>query len=127
MAQRKLGVLSAHRKSMIKNMTADLILHGKIETTEARAKEVRRVAEKMITLGKRGDLTARRQAAASLHNKTIKIDDQNGDAKNTRNTVQYLFETVAPKYADRQGGYTKIIKKTIRRGDGAPLVIIELV
>lgn len=118
MANRKLGVVSAHRKSMLRNMASELIMNGRIETTETRAKEVRSYVEKMITLGKRGDLHARRQAAAKLHNK------KNEDGQNT---VQVLFAEVAPRYAERQGGYTRIMKTGPRRGDGAPMAIIELV
>jgi large subunit ribosomal protein L17 len=93
-------------------MTADLINNGRIVTTVTRAKELRRVAERTITLGKRGDLHARRQAAAYLY-------DPNAVAK--------LFEEVAPKYKDRNGGYTRILKLGPRRGDGAEMAIIELV
>ncbi len=117
MAQRKLGVVSAHRKSMLKNLASDLIVYGRIETTEMRAKEVRSFVEKAITLGKRGDLHARRQAATFVFLKEI-------DGKNT---LQVLFDDVAPRYAERQGGYTRIIKKGPRRGDGAPVAIVELV
>lgn len=111
-SHRKLGVKSDHRVAMLRNMTADLITHGKIVTTVTRAKELRRVAERTITLGKRGDLHARRQAAAYLYDK---------------NAVSKLFEEVAPKYKDRNGGYTRILKLGPRRGDGAELAIIELV
>jgi len=118
MAQRKLGVVSAHRKAMLRSLASDLIINGKLETTETRAKELRSVVEKVITLGKRGDLHARRQAAAKLYVKK---------AEDGRNAVQVLFDDVAPRYEERQGGYTRIIKKGPRRGDGAPLAIIELV
>lgn len=86
--------------------------YGRITTTEARAKEVRSISEKMITLGKRGDLHARRQALAYILDESV---------------VKKLFDEIAPKYKDRQGGYTRILKLGPRRGDGAPLVIIELV
>lgn len=109
---RKLGFKTEHRVSMLRNMTASLLTHGRIVTTVTRAKELRRVAEKMITLGKRGDLHARRQAAAFIYDKDV---------------VYKLFEEVAPKYKDRNGGYTRILRVGPRRGDGAEMVIIELV
>lgn len=118
MANRKLGVLSAHRSSMLKNLASELIMNGRIVTTDTRAKEVRKLAEKMITLGKRGDIHARRQAVAQLH---LKVNEAGQD------TIQVLFSEVAPRYVDRQGGYTRIMKTGPRRGDGAPMAIIELV
>ncbi|MGB4440103.1 MAG: 50S ribosomal protein L17 [Sedimentibacter sp.] len=111
-SHRKLGVTTDHRVAMLRNMTADLINNGKIVTTVTRAKELRRVAERAITLGKRGDLHARRQALAYMYDK---------------NAVYKLFEEVAPKYNDRNGGYTRILKLGPRRGDGAEMAIIELV
>ena len=111
-SHRKLGVKSDHRVAMLRNMTADLINNGRIVTTVTRAKELRRVAERTITLGKRGDLHARRQAAAYLYDP---------------NAVSKLFEEVAPKYKERNGGYTRILKLGPRRGDGAEMAIIELV
>jgi large subunit ribosomal protein L17 len=115
---RKLGRDSAHRKALLRNLTTDLLVKGKIETTVHKAKEVRRTTEKMITLGKRGDIHARRQAAAYL----MKVD-----ANETQDAVQHLFENVAPKYTDRPGGYTRIIKIGTRKGDNAEMAIIELV
>ncbi len=109
---RKLGRDSAHRKSLYANLTAELIEHGRIRTTLAKAKEVRPVAERMITLGKRGDLHARRQAVAFLRQKPV---------------VQVLFADVAPRYAERPGGYTRIIKLGPRLGDAAEMAYIELV
>ena len=97
---------------MLRNLVTSLLKHGKIETTETRAKETRSIAEKMITLGKRGDLHARRQVLAYVQEELV---------------VKNLFDNVAPKYADRNGGYTRIIKKGPRRGDGAEIVILELV
>jgi len=88
------------------------VLHGRIETTEAKAKSIKPLADKMVTLGKRGDLAARRQAAAFL------LDPA---------AVKKLFDEVAPRYADRNGGYTRIIKTGVRRGDAAPMAIIEWV
>lgn len=109
---RKLGRPTNQRVAMLRNLVASLIEHGKIETTETRAKEIRKIAEKMITLGKRGDLHARRQALGYIFDKKV---------------VHKLFEETAPKYADRNGGYTRILKLGPRRGDGAEMVIIELV
>ena len=109
---RKLGRPTSHRVAMLRNLTASLLTSGKIVTTETRAKELRKVAEKMITLGKRGDLHARRQALAYIYDKDV---------------VSKLFEEIAPKYAERNGGYTRIMKLGPRRGDAAEMVIIELV
>ncbi|MDS1030447.1 50S ribosomal protein L17 [Bacillota bacterium LX-D] len=112
MAYRRLGLLSSHRRAMFKNIVTSLLKAERIETTEPRAKEVRRIAEKMITLGKRGDLHARRQALAYLTEEDV---------------VTKLFETIGPRYKERQGGYTRIIKTGYRRGDAAQMVLIELV
>jgi len=111
-SHRKLGYTTDHRVAMLRNMTADLINHGKIVTTVTRAKELRRTAERMITLGKRGDLHARRQALAFIYD---------------TDAVYKLFEEVAPIYKERNGGYTRILKMGPRRGDGAEMAIIELV
>ncbi len=108
---RKLGRSSAHRDLMLRNMVTDLLEHGKMNTTETRAKEVKKLAEKMITLGKRGDLHARRQAMSYLTSEDV---------------VKKLFDEIAPKYQERNGGYTRIIKLGPRRGDNAPMAIIEL-
>ncbi|UAC48304.1 50S ribosomal protein L17 [Bacillus aquiflavi] len=120
MAYRKLGRTSAQRKAMLRDLTTSLIKNERIETTEARAKELRSVVEKMITLGKRGDLHARRQAAAYIRN-VVAEEEKKQDA------LQKLFSDIAPRYEERQGGYTRIMKIGPRRGDGAPMVIIELV
>ncbi|TDQ34737.1 50S ribosomal protein L17 [Aureibacillus halotolerans] len=119
MAYGKLGRSSAHRKGLLRDLTTDLIINERIETTQARAKEVRSVAEKMVTLGKRGDLHARRQAAAFIRREAANDEGQNA--------VQKLFSDLAPRYEDRQGGYTRILKVGPRRGDGAPMVILEFV
>ena len=126
MAYRKLGRTSAHRKSMLRNLTTDLIVNGRIVTTETRAKEVRKTAEKMITLGKKGDLASRRKAAAFVRNVVADVKED-GDDIRVQSALQNLFEELAPKYADRNGGYTRILKTMPRRGDGAPMVILELV
>lgn len=112
MGYRKLGMVSSHRRSMLRNIVTSLLKEERIETTEPRAKEARRIAEKMITLGKRGDLHARRHALSYLMEESV---------------VTKLFETIAPKFRERQGGYTRIIKTGNRRGDAAPMVILELV
>lgn len=109
---RKLGRPSAHRNMMLRNLVTSLLKHGRIETTETRAKETKKIAEKMITLSKRGDLHARRQVLAYVTEKEV---------------VQNLFEEVAPKYQDRNGGYTRMYKLGPRRGDAAPMVILELI
>lgn len=109
---KKLGRPSAHRKSMLRNLVTDLFKYGRIQTTQDRAKETRRIAEKMITLAKRGDLHARRQVLAYVFDES---------------TVTKLFEDIAPKYADRKGGYTRILKLGPRQGDNAEVVFVELV
>ncbi|WP_350494263.1 50S ribosomal protein L17 [Thermoanaerobacterium sp. R66] len=112
MGYRKLGRPHDQRRAMLRNLTTSFLNYGRIQTTEARAKEVRSIAEKMITLGKRGDLHARRQALAYLTDETV---------------VKKLFDEIAPKYSERNGGYTRILKLGPRRGDAAPLVILELI
>jgi large subunit ribosomal protein L17 len=109
---RKLGRPSAHRNMMLRNLVTSLLKHGRIETTEARAKETKKIAEKMITLAKRGDLHARRQVLAYVTEKEV---------------VKNVFEEVAPKYEERNGGYTRMYKLGPRRGDAAPMVILELI
>lgn len=126
MGYRKLGRTSSQRKAMLRDLTTDLIINERIQTTEARAKELRSVVEKMITLGKRGDLHARRQAATYIRRELTTATDEEGN-ESTVYALQKLFDDVAPRYADRQGGYTRIMKMGPRRGDGAPVVVIELV
>jgi large subunit ribosomal protein L17 len=109
---RKLGRDSAHRKALYANLAGAVIEHGRIRTTEAKAKEVRPVVEKMISLGKRGDLHAHRQAVAFLRSKSI---------------AHTLFAEVAPRFADRPGGYTRVVKLGPRQGDAAPMAYLELV
>jgi len=111
MAGRKLGCDSSHRKAMLRNMVTSLILHERINTTEAKAKELRSVAEKLVTLGKRGDLHARRQAAAYVANKEAVIK---------------LFSDLSGRFKERAGGYTRVIKTGFRTGDNASMAIIEL-
>lgn len=109
---RKLGRPTDHRKAMLRNLVTSLLRHGKIETTVTRAKETQRMAEKMITLGKRGDLHARRQVLAYVYDEDV---------------VTKIFEEIAPNYKDRNGGYTRVLRVGPRRGDGAEIAILELV
>jgi len=109
---RKLGRNSAHRKAMLRNLVTDLFREERISTTDTRAKEARREAEKLITLAKRGDLHARRQALSYIFDEDV---------------VTKLFEEIAPRYSDRNGGYTRILKLGPRRGDSAEVVFLELV
>lgn len=126
MSYRKLGRTSSQRKAMLRDLTTDLIINERIITTEARAKEIRKTTEKMITLGKRGDLHARRQASAFVRNEVADIREED-DAVIVQSALQKLFSDIAPRYAERNGGYTRILKTAPRRGDGALMVIIELV
>lgn len=112
MAYRKLGLRSDHRRSVLRNSVTSLLDKEKIVTTETRAKEIKRLTDRMITLGKRGDLHARRQAMSYLTSEAV---------------VYKLFNDLAPRYEERQGGYTRIIKMGNRRGDGAPMAVLELV
>ena len=113
MAYRKLGRTNKHRKSMLANLTRDLIINERIETTETRAKEVRKFVDKMITYGKDGSLVSRRKALAFLHN-----DNE---------AVKKVFDDLAKRYATRNGGYTRILRLTPRRGDNAEMALIQLV
>ena len=122
MGYRKLGRTSDQRKAMLRDLATSLIGSERIETTEARAKEVRSVVEKLITLGKKGDLASRRNAAKTLRNVEILNEDDS-----TQTALQKLFGEIAERYSERQGGYTRILKVGPRRGDGAESVIIELV
>ncbi len=112
MSYRRFGLRSDHRRSMLRNSVTSLLDSEKINTTETRAKEIKRIADKMITLGKRGDLHARRQARSYIMSDAV---------------VHKLFAEIADRYSDRQGGYTRIIKTGYRKGDGAPMAILELV
>ena len=126
MSNRKLGRTSSQRKAMLRDLTTDLIINETIVTTEARAKEVRRTVEKMITLGKKGDLSARRAAAAYVRNE-IANKDFNEETETFPTALQKLFNDLAKRYEGRNGGYTRILKVEPRRGDAAPMAIIELV
>ena len=107
---RKLGRTASHRKALLRNLVTSLILHERIETTLPKAKELRRVADRMITWGKQGDLPARRQAARYLR---------------SDEAIQKLFDGLAARFKDRQGGYTRILRFGRREGDGAPMAAIE--
>jgi large subunit ribosomal protein L17 len=109
---RRLGRTTSHREAMFRNLVTSFLNHEKITTTDAKAKEIRSVAEKMITLGKRGDLHSLRQAASYIREKSV---------------VTKLFSTIAPRYKDRPGGYTRIVKLGVRQGDAAAVSLIELV
>lgn len=109
---RKLGVVTKHRSALFRNMVTDFLRLGRIQTTDTRAKELRRIAEKLITVAKRSTLHARRQAASVVRDKE---------------TLKKLFDEIAQRYKNRPGGYTRIVKLGARRGDNAPISIIELV
>jgi large subunit ribosomal protein L17 len=109
---RKLGRTSAHRRAMLRNLVTSLLEHERVRTTDAKAKEVRRVADRMITLGKRGTLHARRQALRTVRSKEV---------------ASKLFDSLADRYRQRAGGYTRIYKLGARPGDRAPMSLIELV
>ncbi len=112
MSKAKLGRVTSHRKAMMRNIVTSLLREERIETSEPKAKALKVEVEKIITLAKKGDLHARRQALAYINDKDV---------------VVKLFDEIAPKYKERQGGYTRILKKGFRRGDATPIVIIELV
>ena len=109
---RKLGRVSSHRDAMMRNMVTSVLEHERIVTTVPKAKEARRVVDQMITLGKRGDLHARRQAMSYVRSKSV---------------VAKLFDELSSQYAERQGGYTRIVRTGVRAGDAAPMAILELV
>ena len=111
---------TSKNKSMLRNVVTELIVHGRVEVTLATAKELVGLADEMVTLAKRGDLHARRQAAAVVR-------DVYANKENTQTALQKLFDEVAPKYTERKGGYARILKTGNRRGDNAPMAIVELV
>lgn len=112
MTLRRLGRPIGHRKALFRNLVTELLDHGKIETTEVKAKEVRMLAEKLITLGKQGDLHARREVAKVITDKAV---------------AKKLFDEIATRYTERNGGYTRVVKLGPRRGDAAPMALIELI
>jgi len=113
---------SAARKALLRDLVTDLILNGKVETTLAKAKELKRLADKMVTLGKKGTLAARRQAAQLVRPETL-VEE----GKAPKYALSILFDEIAPKFAKRNGGYTRLIKSGVRRGDAAPLAVVEFV
>lgn len=119
MAQhQKLSRDSSSRKALFRDLVTDLFIHERIQTTEAKAKELRSIAEKLITKAKRDDLHSRRQVAAFVRRE---------EAQEGKDAIQKLFSDIAPRYAERAGGYTRILKLGPRRGDAAPMVYLELV
>ncbi|MFD0716706.1 50S ribosomal protein L17 [Paenibacillus sp. GCM10027626] len=118
MGYSKLGRDASSRKALFRDLVTDLFLYERIQTTEAKAKELRPIAEKLITLAKRGDLHARRQAAAFVRRESI---------EGGQDAIQKLFSDLATRYSERPGGYTRILKLGPRRGDAAPMVYLELV
>lgn len=118
MAYSRLRRSSDQRKALLRDLVTDLILNGRIETTETKAKELKRLADKMVTLGKTNTLHSRRQAASFIRFEK---------AEDGQFAVQKLFSEIAPKFASRNGGYTRVIKTGFRRGDAAPMAIIEWV
>ncbi len=119
MHNRKLGRTADHRKALLRNMATDLIVYERIETTEKKALELRTVADELVTLAKKGDLAARRQALSYVRD--VKV------GKSEQTAVQKLFDEIGPRYADRNGGYTRVVKTGVRRGDAAPMAYIEFV
>lgn len=118
MAYSRLRRNSDQRKALLRDLVTDIIINGRIVTTEAKAKELKKLADKMITLAKEGTLASRRQAA-----ETVRFED----VKEGQNALQKLFSELGPRYQDRKGGYTRIIKTVPRRGDAAPMAIIEFI
>lgn len=114
----KLGRNSSQRKALLRDLITDLIINERIETTLSKAKELQRLADKMVTLGKKGDLAAIRQAAKYVR---FEKDEDNNYA------IQKLFKEIAPRYVNRKGGYTRVLKTGVRRGDNAPMALIAFV
>ena len=127
MAYRKLGRNSAQRKALLRDLITDLIINERIETTLFKAKELQRLADKMVTLGKKGDLAARRQAAKLIRFELATEVNEDGEVVKEQYAIQKLFSEIAPKFADRNGGYTRVLKTGPRRGDSAPMALIEFV
>lgn len=112
MGYRRFGLTTGHRKAMLRNLVTSLFRDERIQTTEPRAKDVRSIAEKLVTVAKRGDLAARRQCLEYIYEEDV---------------VRKLMDDIAPKYTERQGGYTRIVKVGYRRGDAAEMVLLELI
>ena len=127
---RKLGRNASHRKALFRNQATALFEHEQIRTTLPKCKELRRVAEKLITLAKRGDLSARRQAAKMLYGTNLHYTPRRGEEVSDLDkhaTLRKLFNDIGPRYQDRSGGYTRIIRGELRKGDGAQMGYIQLV
>lgn len=126
---RKLGRTTSHRKALFRNQATALFEHEQIRTTLHKCKELRSVAEKLITLAKQDTLQARRRAARLLYGSDLHYQPKRGETgkKNKQAILQKLFEDIAPRYQDRNGGYTRIIRGELRRGDGAQMAYIQLV
>lgn len=127
MAYSKLGRRTSQRKALIRDLITDLIINDSIETTLSKAKELQKLADKMVTLGKKGDLAARRQAAQLIRFEMATEVDEEGKVVKEQYAIQKLFSEIAPKFADRKGGYTRVLKTGPRRGDSAPMAIIAFV
>ena len=117
---RKLGRNSSQRKALLRDLITDLIINERIETTLLKAKELQKLADRMVTLGKKGDLAAIRQAAQLIRFEYV-------DEEKNQYAIQKLFKEIAPRYSDRNGGYTRVLKTGPRRGDSAPMALIEFV
>ena len=127
MAYSKMGRNSSQRKALIRDLITDLIINDRIETTLCKAKELQRLADKMVTLGKKGDLAAIRQAAKLIRfEKAVEVNEE-GEVQKEQYAIQKLFKEIAPKFADRNGGYTRVLKTGPRRGDAAEMAIIKLI
>ena len=127
---RKLGRNASHRKALFRNQATALFEHEQIRTTLPKCKELRRVAEKLITLAKRGDLPARRQAAKMLYGTNLHYKPKRGEevgSLDKQAILRKLFDDIGPRYQDRNGGYTRIIRGELRKGDGAQMGYIQLV
>lgn len=116
----KIGRTSSQRKALLRDLVTDLIINGRIETTLTKAKELQRLADKMVTLGKKNTLASKVQAAKYVRFEYV-------DGEETQYAVQKLFTEIAPQYKERSGGYTRVLKTGNRRGDNAPMAIIEFV
>jgi len=129
MAYSKLGRRSNQRKAMIRDLITDLIINESIETTLPKAKELQKLADRMVTLGKKGkgDLAAIRKAAQLIRFEKAQEVNEEGEVVKEQYAIQKLFEVIAPKYANRNGGYTRVLKTGPRRGDSAPMALIAFV
>ena len=127
MAYSILGRNSAQRKALMRDLITDLIINGTIETTLTKAKELQRLADKMVTLAKKGTLAARRQAAKLIRFELATEVNEDGEVVKEQYAIQKLFSEIAPKFTDRNGGYTRVLKTGFRRGDATPMALIEFI